>query len=232
MQKINVDLTDSDDVEKSYFTAQNLQLGTDNAIKACQINDMTLALPQSQAEYDNLKQIWKMFKKDKVTQWRDEAAIAGYLSSKTNTWVDSGDKYIIAWSKGEPNNIKGNEFCMFLNFKNEVTAKDGTCSGYEKSFICEFTKNRQRSISVDENEISRFFQELSDASIEQHVVLYVNHPSVEASLIDAKLLCKTFGLEFFAKDVDDTDLKNSSILNKFVCYKIKDLSNFNLNHLI
>lgn len=182
---------------------------------------MVLTSPKSQDEYENLKKIWKTFKESKS----DAAAIAGYLSIKTKSWVDSAENYNISWAKGEPKTTKGNEHCMFLNLKKEVAAIARPCSSYEKQFICEFNKNQQNQILVDEKERERFFQQLSNEEInnQNEVDIFVNREYLKASLIDAKLLCKTFGMEFFAKDVDDKNFRNTSPLDKFVCFKLKNV---------
>lgn len=203
--------------------SKNLDLSTESATKACQLNDMILASPQSQDEYDNLKKSWKNFVENK--NYKNDVGIAGYLSSFKSLWYDSGDKlnYKISWAYGEPNNGRRNEYCMFLRYKKEVAASDGPCYGYDKPFICEISQNSQRSVRGDRKELDRFFVKISnEMSQQKEVDLLVNREFLKAQLIDAKLLCKMFGYGFYSKDVDENKLGDESVLDKFVCYKVKN----------
>lgn len=210
------------EAKKAYFTSKDLDLSTESAVKACQLNDMILASPQSQDEYDSLKNSWKNMVETK--NYKHDVGIAGYLSNFQNLWFDSGDKlnYKISWAYGEPNNGKRNEYCMFLRYKNEVAASDGSCSGNDKPFICEVNQESLRSVTGSKTELERFFQKISnEMSQQKNVEMFVNREFLQAQLIDAKLLCKMFGLEFYSKDVDEDNLGDSSVLSKFVCYKLK-----------
>jgi hypothetical protein len=200
-----------------------MKLSTETAIKDCHLNDMTLASPQSQEEYENLRFLWKVHQNGEAFKWKDNAAIAGYLSSNTKIWSESGEKlrYNVTWARGEPNNVKGNEYCMFLNFRGDVASSDEACSDNDNPYICEFDKSRDSSFPNDDQEMNRFMKKLTDEAIkDKNVDIFLNQDNLKVPLIEAQLLCKIFGLEFFAKDVDVSNLGDLKPMDKFVCFKL------------
>ena len=185
---------------------------------------MSLASPQSQAEYDNLISIWKLYKTIEFSDWKDNAAIAGYLSTATHTWSESGEKlpYDITWAKGEPNNADGNENCMFLNFEGEVASNDGLCVDSENSFICEQNSNRV-SYSGEKEELNRFLKKFSDQALDgKNVDIYLNQENLKASLIEAQILCKFLGLKFYAEEIEKKKKSDLTPIDKFVCFGAKE----------
>ena len=185
---------------------------------------MTLASPQSQEEYDNLISIWKFYKNSEFSEWKDNTAIAGYLAYKTKIWSESGEKlpYNITWAVGEPNNADGNENCMFLNFEGEVASNDGLCADSDNLFICEQNSNRI-SYSSEEEELDRFLTKFSDAALDgKNVDIYVNKEYLKAPFIEAQILCKFLGLEFYAEEIEKKKKSDLTQIDKFVCFGAKE----------
>lgn len=98
-------------VKKSYFYENLMAATAEQANQICQAFGMTLASPQSQAEFDQLKKL--LFAAENIP-WT-HAVIAGYRSEeKTKKWLDSTHeiKYGIDWNDGEPNNSGNRENCI------------------------------------------------------------------------------------------------------------------------
>lgn len=172
-----------------------------DAIKYCQAMEMKLASPQSQKEYDNLKNLLL----DTKFEWQN-AAIAGYMTSD-GEWVDSGDKlkYEINWGEGEPNNLKSNEACIFMQTKDGISVNDDPCVGHSFPFICEYTHEELR-VREDKNELKRFMRPLVvyiEEDLINHQELFVSHERLSLNWIDSQLLCQSFGLEIFTPETEE-----------------------------
>ena len=175
-----------------------VQLAPSEAIQVCQSMDMILASPQSQQEYDNLKNLLR-----KVTFEWENAAIAGYKSDR-DVWLDSGNKlnYEINWGVGEPNDAKKTEYCIYMQTKNGISINDDPCSGYPFPFICEYNHEKFTKVKENDGETSRFFTKVAenieniftDKKVQTE---YFYSDNVRLPLLDAAVFCKSLGLDLF-----------------------------------
>ncbi|KAJ6644174.1 hypothetical protein Bhyg_09141 [Pseudolycoriella hygida] len=210
------------EISKSYHMSTKY---TDplTAIKVCQSFDMILASPQDQGEYDNLKNLL-----NKTTfEWQN-AAIAGYRvdsgATKDGVWKDSGDKlnYTMNFGKGEPNNLKGDEWCIYMQTKDGISLNDDPCEGYKFPYICEFNhKTRKAAVQSNDNEISRFLEPLGvfvdkNDTEQGKYELFISKQMVKTSWFDAILMCKSLGLEIFSvKNLVDEQFKQLHLEERF-----------------
>lgn len=185
----------------------------DEGIKYCQSFDMKLAAPQSQAEFDNLRNNLANI----TFQWQN-AAIAGYKNEQ-GLWMDSNEqlKYVIKWGAGEPNNLKNNENCLFMQTKNGISVNDDPCSRYAFPFICEYDRERLSKVHDDKHELSKFVHEFDvingeDSQIKR--VLFISHDNLKLSWIDAALVCKALGMMMFSPESsEDSDRLKELVKN-------------------
>lgn len=180
----------------------NVQTPPDQAIKYCQSMNMKLAAPQDQSEFNNL-----VTNLENVQfEWQN-AAIAGYLGDE-NVWSDSGKElnYDITWGQGEPNNLKGDESCLFMQSKNGISVNDDPCSAYSFPFICEYDHGLMSSVREDKEETSRFLRTLSLVIVDNEQTqkeLYVSHVTLKVSWVEASSMCKSLGMEIFTPGSKD-----------------------------
>lgn len=115
---------------------------------------------------------------------------------------------------------------MFLNFKGEVFSKDGCCTDNNRLYICEKNEAQEILYTSDDQEINRFMKKLTEENInnEKNVEIYLNRDNVKISLLEAQLICKIFGLQFFAKDVELRSFEELEPLKNFVCFRVEDPS--------
>lgn len=80
---------ENSDVKKSYFYDDLIQASAGEANQICRAFGMILAAPQSQAEFDQLKELLLV---SENVEW-NQAAIAGYRSEeKRKKWISSVDE--------------------------------------------------------------------------------------------------------------------------------------------
>lgn len=194
-------MNSSGNISKSYYMSTKLQLAPIDAIKVCHSMDMILASPQNQLEFDNLKDLLR-----NVTFEWENAAISGYKSESQNEWLDSGEKlnYEINWGRGEPNDAKTNEYCLYMQTKDGISVNDDPCSGVDFPFICEYTRERLSKVNQDDAETSRFLRKiasktesdnLSDNQTETEY--FLSDENLSLSWIDAETLCNSLGMDIF-----------------------------------
>lgn len=175
-----------------------VQLAPTEAIQVCQSMNMILASPQSQQEYDNLKNLLR-----NVTFEWENAAIAGYKSNR-DVWLDSGDKlnYEINWGVGEPNDAKNTEYCIYMQTKHGISVNDDPCSGYPFPFICEYKHESLSKVKENDSETLRFFTKVAEnveniSSDKKFRTEYFYSSNVRLPLLDAAVFCKSLGLDLF-----------------------------------
>lgn len=193
-------MNNNNKITKSYYISTIVKAPPDQGIKYCQSMDMILASPQTQDEFENLQVLLRNAKFD----WQN-AAISGYRMSGDN-WADTGDRlpYKFNWTVGEPNNAKGNEHCLFLS-NPDITLNDDPCVSYSFSgqFICEFNHQEPQRRN-DVIEASRFIEPFMK---ESKTELYLSYKHLQLTWIDAKLMCKSFGMDLFTPE-SDQDIKH------------------------
>lgn len=184
----------------------------DEGIKYCQSFDMKLAAPQSQAEFDNLMNLLA-----NVTFEWENAAIAGY-KSEDGLWMDAGEqlKYAIKWGAGEPNNLKHNENCLFMQTKNGISVNDDPCSRYAFPFICEYDRKRLSQVHADKYELKKFMHEFvvingDDSHMKRE--LFMSHENLKLSWIDAALVCKALGMTMYSPESSEDSDRIKALVN-------------------
>ncbi|XP_008413169.1 galactose-specific lectin nattectin-like [Poecilia reticulata] len=95
------------------------------AESVCLSLDGHLASIRSTNEYNFIRQLVLSSSKTNAQSW-----IGGHDSAEEGNWLWSdGSKFLFHhWGKNEPNNGKGNEDCMEINFAEQDYVNDTVCS--------------------------------------------------------------------------------------------------------
>ncbi|XP_070491061.1 macrophage mannose receptor 1-like [Chironomus tepperi] len=129
---------------KTYYLSKHFKSHWAESKAICKSFDLELAtfetLQEQQSFFD------KLVKVDHISS--TEAHIDGMATvSKSQTdwyWTNSGVKipYQLLWKAGEPNNARGDEFCLAVNKfdDNSFGMNDYPCSDLPARFICQETK--------------------------------------------------------------------------------------------
>lgn len=182
------------------MSGSDLQLSIYDGVKLCHSMGMTLASPRDQSEYDNIKNLLN----ETQHSW-NRVFIEAYLSKNDRKiWLSGGGKvnYNISFEDGQPDNFRNVESCLTL-MNRTGKMNDMPCYG-SSQILCE-RSNFVKPLKVNRAELTKLMQPIAKYSYSTSnstvsKLLYASHGFLKASWIEARLMCKSFGMDLFNAD--------------------------------
>lgn len=114
------------------FLYNNHQMTWSQAQRICQTINANLASVHSYEEYQFIRGVISSATHESGLTWigGSDAQQEGYWF-----WMDGTRFTFTQWCQGEPNNHRGNEHCLLVNFSGSKCWNDGTCDS-RFPFIC------------------------------------------------------------------------------------------------
>lgn len=191
-------------VLKSYYVGgSDISMQASEAAMFCQSTGMVLASPESQLEYDNIRNLLT----STTVEWNQLQAELYLSEENKDIWMSRGKaiNLNLSFIPGQPDNYNNMEDCLVF-IKPEAKMIDVPCT-IENRILCERSNHAGSSQHGNQADVSKYVKHIASYSFESKQGLitkriHSNQKFLKTSWIEAHHICKSFGMDLFAPETE------------------------------